>query len=415
MLRLVPTRTAIEKVLPFIRRLQIPQDTERLWPGDAVGRVLAEDVVASIEVPSFTRSTVDGYAVRASDTFGASEGLPAILPIAGEVKMGKPAGSLPAGSAVEIPTGGMLPEGADAVVMVEYTEALGDGSVAVYSPVAPGDNVIVRGEDFQPGGVIVPAGRKLRPMDVAAIAAVGVARVTVFRKLSVFVLSTGDELRPPGEVPGDGEIFDINGLALCGMIHNEMMKPVFGGIVRDDPQRIRETLKKGLESCDAAVVSGGTSAGPADVIASVIDELGEPGVLVHGLAMRPGKPTVIGVVSGKPVLGLAGHPASAMMVFEVVARPILNALAGRTLTADIQVGRVLATLTRAVSSRAGREDFIRCTLRYDGGKVFAEPVMGKSGLVTTMLKASGYFKVPLEKEGFAAGDTVEVTFFGGSL
>ncbi|MGB9866410.1 MAG: gephyrin-like molybdotransferase Glp [Bacillota bacterium] len=408
MLTVVPPWQALELVIPHIKALDKQREAEDVEVSQAVGRVIAQGVECPKDVPHFTRSSVDGYAVRAADTFGASESVPALLRLTGRVEMGRAAGSIEPGCAHEIPTGGMLPQGADAVVMVEHSEQVGSGTVAVYSSVAPGENVLCMGEDFAAGQAVVPEGRRLRPVDVAAIAACGIARVKVYRPLRVAVISTGDELQPPGGELSAGQVYDINGFALCAMIHNDHMVPVFQGIVRDCAEAIATELRRALEECDGVLVTGGTSAGARDVLAGVIDALGEPGVIVHGLAIRPGKPTVLGAVQGKPVLGLAGHPASAMVVYEVVARPLLMHMAGWRKGSNPEVPRLFARLTRPISSRPGREDYVRCLLRSDGTEVLAEPLLGKSGLVSTMVGASAYIKVPFEKEGCAAGEMVEV-------
>lgn len=411
-LTVVPPWEAVELVVPHLRPLDKERDAEEVDVAFAAGRVTAQAVVCRTDVPQFPRSTVDGYAVRAADTFGASESIPALLKLTGRVEMGKAAGKVEPGCAHEIPTGGMVPEGADAVVMLEHVEDLGDGTIAVYSAVAPGENVICEGEDFKLGEQVVPEGRYLRPVDVAAIAASGTAKVHVFRCLTVCVISTGDELKPPGDALSLGQVYDVNGHALCAMIHNDSMRPVFVGILPDNAGAIRAALERALEFSDAVVVTGGTSAGSKDMLANIIADLGQPGVIVHGIAIRPGKPTVIGVIDGKPVLGLAGHPASAMVVYEVVARPLLRYMAGWRKGANPGVPKLFARLTRPVASRSGREEYIRCVLRQEGTEVLAEPLLGKSGLVSTMLRASSYIRVPFEREGYAAGEMAEVVLFG---
>ncbi|RJR34791.1 MAG: molybdopterin molybdenumtransferase MoeA [Deltaproteobacteria bacterium] len=377
---------------------------------ESLGRRLAEDIRAVDNVPGFDRSTMDGFAVRAQDTYGASDGLPAYLEIAGEVLMGREAeGGTAAGRAWRIATGGMLPPGADAVVMVEYTEELDGLNIGVTRPVAPGENVIRRGEDVAADTVILRAGHCIRPQDLGLLAAAGVSRAAVFSPARVAIISTGDELVAPDAAPRPGQVRDINTYTLYGAVVAAGGRPGLYGIVRDDFAELKSVLERALDENDMALVSGGSSVGARDVAAGVINTLGKPGVLFHGIAVKPGKPTVGAVVGSKPVFGLPGHPASALVVFELLVAPLLRA--GRYPQNELEFP-LRARLTRNVRSAAGREDYVRVRLGVRDGELVAEPVPGKSGLITTVAYADGLARIPAGKEGVEAGEAVAVKLFG---
>lgn len=376
---------------------------------ESLGRVLAEDVAAKEDVPGFHRSTMDGFAVKAADTFGASEGLPAYLDVGGEVLMGRePAGELVSGQAWAIPTGGMLPAGADAVVMVEYTEPLDERTVGITRPAAPGENVVRRGEDVPSGGVVLTAGRRVRPQDLGILAAVGVTEVPVLPRLKVGIVSSGDEVIPPNAVPKPGQVRDINSYTLFGLVADGGGIPKMYGIVPDDFAALKDTLAGALAENDIVLVSGGSSVGGRDNTARVIDELGRPGILFHGINIKPGKPTIGAAVDGKALFGLPGHPVSAMVVYDLLVDPLVRR--GGYANAAKQTA-VRAKLTRNTRSAAGREDFIRVRLYAENGELFAEPVLGKSGLISTMVKADGIAHIPEGREGVEAGEYVEVKLF----
>lgn len=396
----------IEQAVAALREHIVPvTGVETVGLREAFGRVLAEDVTAPDDVPGFDRATMDGFAVRARDTFGASEGLPAYLRVAGEVLMGRaPAGELAPGQAFRIATGGMLPAGADAVVMVEYTEELDGTTIGVTRPVAPGENTVRRGDDIAAGEKLLSAGRRLRPQDVGLLAAAGVARVMVRRPLRVGIITTGDEVIPPEESPEPGQVRDVNSYTTQGMVLEYGAEPVLYGIVRDDYAGLAEAVGRALKETDMVIVTGGSSVGTRDVTARVLNELGKPGIIFHGLAVRPGKPTIGAVIGGRPVLGLPGHPVSAMIVFRLIGAPLLG---GDGLTAALR-----ARLTRSLHSQVGKEDYVRVRLvRDDKGGWQADPVLGKSGLIATMVRADGLARIPLESEGAAAGDTIDVIPF----
>jgi len=375
---------------------------------EAVAYVLDEDVVCPADLPPFDRSIMDGYAVRAEDTFGASEGLPAYLKIAGEVRMGEEPGlALDHRQCAAIPTGGMLPEGTDAVVMVEHTQPWGDDSVEILRPVAPGENVVRRGDDVREGDVMLSGGHRLRPQDVSALAGIGRATVTV-RRPRVAVLSTGSELVPHTEDVAPGRIRDMNGPALQAAARALGGEPVDLGLVGDDPALIADAMRRGLAEADLLLVSGGTSVGVEDVIHDLIDSLGEPGVLVHGLAIKPGKPVVIGLVDGVPVFGMPGHPTSCLIIFRELVAPLLRLACGDRRGPPAPTK---ARMTRNFASQAGREEFVPVRLEQRDGAWEATPLLGPSALISTLVRADGLVRIAAAAEGIYAGDEVEVEPF----
>lgn len=376
----------------------------------SLGRILAEEIKAAEDVPGFDRSTMDGFAVRARDTYGASEGQPSYLDVCGEVLMGEaPGDEIKIGQARRIATGGMLPPGADAVVMVEYTEELDANTIGVTRPVAPGENVVRRGEDIARGAVAFPAGRLVRPQDLGLLSAIGVTTVKVIPRKRVAIISTGDELVGPEEIPGPGQVRDINSYALYGSVTECGGEPRLYGIVRDNQEELKNILEKALKENDLVLLSGGSSVGTRDVASRAIESLGKPGVLFHGISVKPGKPTVGAVIEGKPVFGLPGHPASAMVVFELLVAPLFQSgkypESGEEKMLEFPLR---AVINRNLRSAAGREDFVRVKLLAWEGSLRAEPVLGKSGLISTMVNANGLARIPAGKEGVEAGEIVEV-------
>lgn len=393
----------------FSKNIQFSEaEREEIPVINALGRILAEDVISGVNLPGFSRSTMDGYAVRARDTFGASEAMPAMLDVAGEVLMGQDA-PIPVnpGQAVRIATGGMLPEGADAVVMVEYTEQLDSNTILIVRPVAPGENIVRQGEDISAGQVLLRGGTPIRPQEMGAMAGIGVISCLVNRKPRIAILSTGDEIVEPGQEPGPGQIRDINSFALGGLVEEAGGQAVQFGIIDDDFDHLLQVVKKALAESDIVIVSGGSSVGTRDVTSAVINSLGKPGVLVHGVSVKPGKPTILAVVENKPVIGLPGHPASAMVLADIFLVPLIRACSGKGLTSP-ERRTVRAVMGRSMASASGRVDYIRVALRKDGELFRAEPVLGKSGLISTMINADGVVIIPMAKEGLEAGEEVEV-------
>lgn len=376
----------------------------------AFGRVLAENVISMEDIPGFDRCTVDGFAVMAEDTFGATESMPALLTLAGEVMMGEEVKiKLESEQTVKIPTGGMLPENADSVVMLEYTQTLDDTTLCVEKPVAPGENVVSRGEDIKNGTVLFSKGHTLRAQDIGALASIGRDKVRVVSPPLISILSTGDEVVPPNKPLEMGQVRDINTFALSGQVLKWGAKPIALGIVEDDFDTLYDAVKKALKSSEMVLLSGGSSVGTRDNTVKVIESLGKPGILAHGLSVKPGKPTVIAVVDGKPVIGLPGHPVSAMVIFELIVRPMISILLGRS--ENFGGLKVKARISRNMSSAGGRQDFIRVRLEERHGELWAVPILGKSGLISNMVEADGLAEISPEKQGVSEGEWIGVELF----
>ena len=393
------------------KRLAIQIEPEAVPAYEALGRVTAAEIVSPEDLPAFPRSTMDGYSVRASDTFGATEGLPAYLEIAGEVPMGLPPEvQLGVGLAARAFTGGMLAEGADAVVMEEHTQRAGETTIEVLRPVAPGENVLMVGEDIRAGEVVLPSGHLIRPQDIGGLTALGITTVQAARRPRVSIVSTGDELVAPDDAPSPGRIRDINTYTISALVEKHGGIPLPIGLAKDDYEEQRAAAVRGLEQGDILIFSAGSSISSRDLTASVIDSLGSPGVLAHGISLKPGKPTIVALIDGKPAFGLPGNPVSAMVVFGLLVRPTLDLLCGL----DPPPGPVTVTarLTRDVASAAGREDHVQVRLDgpRDGGRT-AEPVFGKSNLIYSLVRADGTIRVPPDKAGLYAGEEVEVRLF----
>ncbi|MBF0329828.1 MAG: molybdopterin molybdotransferase MoeA [Nitrospirae bacterium] len=378
---------------------------------ECYNRVLAENIIASEDLPGFSRSTVDGYAVRSADTFGAKDTMPAYLSIKNEVFMGEPASfEISKGEAAKIPTGGMLPKGADAVLMLENAQAVSVDMIEAMKSVAPNENVILAGEDIQKGTQVLSKGRRLRAQDIGALAGLGITQVNVYRKPVVAIISTGDEILPASSVLQPGQVRDINSFTLTGLINDNGGIPVKKGIIKDEYDLIKKTLSDALESSDIVIVSGGTSAGVKDMTAAIINELGNPGVLFHGVAVKPGKPVIGAFIGNKPVIGLPGHPAATAVSFDMFVRPLLEVLCGLHKN-KISKNFAYAKIKKSIASVAGREDHVRVALELEGDELYAVPVLGKSGLITTLVKADGVVVIPEGKLGIDAGEDVKVKLF----
>jgi molybdopterin molybdotransferase len=398
-----------QQVLSHLERLE-PLGEEQVGLEDCLGRILSRGVTAQEDLPAFVRSTVDGYAIRARDTFGAGESTPSLFTIKGEVLVGRlPQMKVSAGEAVWIPTGGALPEGADAVVMMEHTERIDPQTLEVYRSVAPGENTIRIGEDFRRGQEALPKGWAIRPQDVGLLAALGVDRPWVFKRPRVAVLSTGDEVVEPSEMPPLGMVRDVNGPALLAMIQKEGAIPLWCGIARDESADLRGICERALAEADCLCISGGSSVGTRDYMFEVLENWKGVDILVHGMAIRPGKPTMLAMMGKKPILGLPGHPASALMVFHLIGRPMLDALSGRKY--PHRPPPLRARVTRNLASAQGREDFFRVRLMIKDGELWADPVLGASGLIRTWVMADGLMRIDAELEGINSGEWVEVELF----
>lgn len=385
-----------------------PVGTETVLLAESCGRVLAENIAADRNLPEFPRATMDGYAVRAAATFGASEGNPAYLNVKGSVSMGKPpVFSIGHGEACRISTGGMLPEGADSVVMIEHAETLDDTTIEVYRSVAPGQHILEIGEDFRRGQIILEAGQHLRPQETGLLAAFGLQSVRVFKRPRIAIISTGDEVVASDRTPAPGQIRDINSYSLSGQVQEAGGLPVRCGIVRDDYAALLATCREALAGSDMLLISGGSSVGIRDFTIDVLTRLPDSRILVHGISISPGKPTILANTQDKAVWGLPGHVVSAMVVFKVVVQPFIAHLAGLS-RAQRHVFRIPARLSRNIGSAQGRTDFIRVRLTLANGEYRAEPILGSSGLLNTMVMANGLIEIDVNTEGLDAGAEVAV-------
>jgi molybdopterin molybdotransferase len=393
-------------VLALVDRFGVaPSETVAL--SDALERVLAQPVTAHMDLPGFDRSTMDGFAVAATATFGASEGNPAYLNITGSVAMGEETDlTVGPGAAVQIATGGMLPAGADAVVMVEHTDRLDETTIEVYKSVAPGQNVVARGEDVAAGSEVLTKGTRLRPQELGLLAALGRERVEVHRRPRVGILSTGDEVVDIHSEPRIGQIRDMNAHCLAGQAQRCGARTSSYGIVADDAAELMHRCTAALAENDMVLLSGGSSVGARDFTIEILEALPDTEVLVHGIGISPGKPTILARSGGKAVWGLPGHVTSAMVVFAAVVKPFLLHMGGQK--RDRTPARCLARLTRNVASAQGREEYLRVRLTEEEGDLWADPLLGKSGLIRTMVQADGLVAVPKDTEGLEAGVVVEV-------
>jgi len=380
--------------------------TERIALADALDRVLARSVRADQTLPAFARATMDGFAVRAADTHGASESAPAYLELIGEVLMGTvPTLVVAPGTAARIHTGAMIPAGADAVVMVEETNARGS-QIEVLTSVAAGEDVLAVGEDIVAGAQAVPCGRRLRPADVGALAALGYASLDVYRRPRIAILSTGDEVVPIEQQPQLAQVRDINSLTIAATVRRVGGDPVLCGIVRDDERELESRARAALDAADALVLSAGSSVSARDYTAGVVERLGSPGIIAHGLAIKPGKPTVLAVCEGKPVIGLPGNPASALVVAWRMLAPLVRHLGGEHVRATSD--RREAILAANVASRPGREDYLPVHLEDRAGVLHATPIFGASNLIFTLVRADALLCVPIDRSGLASGERVDV-------
>jgi molybdopterin molybdotransferase len=407
-LTLLPPDEARRLLLSHLPALE--PDSETISVVHALNRVLAEDILAPQPLPDFERSTVDGYAVRAQDTFGASDSLPAYLTLIGEVPMGAaPAFEIGAGQCALIHTGGMLPAGADAVVMLEYTQPARENEIEISRAVATGENLIHIGEDVAQGQLILPKGTRLRPAEIGGLMALGLTSVRAARAVNVGLISTGDEVVDPSLSPRPGQIRDINSYSLGALVEKSGGVAKRYGIVRDQVQALKEAAAKALSECDAVVITAGSSASTRDMTAEVIHSLGQPGVLVHGINTRPGKPTILGVCQGKAVIGLPGNPVSALVNGYLFLVPLIEKLLG---VRPRPKAMVQARLTVNLPSQAGREDWWPVKLiaqpASSAAVYAADPIFGKSNLIFTLAAADGLLRIAPEATGLSAGEMVEV-------
>ena len=394
-------------------------DSEGIDTASALGRVLAEDIIAPQPLPDFQRSTVDGYAVRSRDTHGASDSLPAYLNLIGEVAMGDaPSFAVSAGQCALIHTGGMLPDGTDAVVMLEYTQSIQKKEIEVFRAVANGENVIRIGEDVAQGQTVQRKGSLIRPAEIGGLMALGIVNLRVVRKIRVGLISTGDEVIDPSQLPRPGQVRDVNSYTLAALVERSGGVAKLYGILSDTFDKVKAAAAQALSECDMLIITAGSSASTRDLTADVIRSLGEPGVLVHGINTRPGKPTILGVCDGKAVIGLPGNPVSALVNGYLFVVPVIEKLLGALPTPRPSV---LAQLTVNLASQAGREDWwpVRLTTeaqrhgeisapRFSKMELRAEPIFGKSNLIFTLASADGLICIHPDATGLSAGEIVEV-------
>ncbi len=381
--------------------------------GESYGSILSGDIVSPEDLPSFSRTTVDGFAVNAADTFGATEGMPAYLNIKAEIKMGEqPDVVIKKGEAAGISTGGMLPKGADAALMFEHTQQVDENMIEVMKPVSPGENIIRAGEDAKRGETILRRGRRLRPQDIGALAGLGITTVRVYKRPKVSIISTGDEIVPIDQPVKPGQVRDINSYTLSGMISDSYGIAERKGIFSDEYEIIRRVFEESVRESQMVLISGGSSVGARDLTAKIINDFGEPGVLFHGVSLKPGKPTIGGIVQGIPVFGLPGHPAAVAVCFGLFIRPVLEILSGHAENRFEKEKKVInARMARNVSSSPGREEHIGVMLEERNGEIWALPLLGKSGLITNLTQADGTAVIPLRMTGIREGDPIEVRLF----
>lgn len=400
-----------EEVLEILKGFD-PVGAETIFIGDALNRVLSKEIIAKEDLPNFRRSTMDGYAVRAKDTFGASENLPALLELIGEVTMGQvPTDIVTPGKAIRISTGGMIPDGADAVVMFEYCYSLDEKTIEVSRIVSPLENVIMPGDDFKKGAIIFKKGTILRPQDIGILAGLGIQNITAYKKPKVAIISTGDEVIPIDQRPKPGQVRDINSYTLSAFCSQAGAIPINLGLCKDNFSDLSEMVAGVMEISDTIWISGGSSVGVRDITLKVLESFDNTKLLVHGIAISPGKPTIIARIGNKAVFGLPGHVASAMVVAEIFLNPFLSRLSGEAGAAQDNHSYRQAELERNIESASGRDDYIRVKLNRREGHIFAEPIFGKSGLISTLVEADGLLKIDRNTEGLYKGQIVNVMLF----
>ncbi|MDD3306383.1 MAG: molybdopterin molybdotransferase MoeA [Acetobacterium sp.] len=385
----------------------ITLEKETININHGLGRVLSADVISTMDVPHFNRSVVDGYAVKLTDIQGASNAIPGFLRITGEVQMGQETRNiLNQGETVYVPTGGMVPEGTEAMVMIEYTEKLGEHDLAIYTNAGANENMMLIGDDIRNGELAFSRGHVLRPQDIGVLSALGYLQIDVFKRPKLSIISTGDEIIRPGETPKPGEVIDINTPALAAVAKRLGADVVLTSYARDDQGDIQEAIENGLEKGDMVILSGGSSVGEKDYTVKVIDNLGE--VLLHGLAVKPGKPTILGTILKKPVIGLPGQPAAAIMVLMIVLREFMTLYYGQD---SFRYQGVQGILMENIHAAPGRRTFQTVSISETEKGLEVRPTHGKSGMITLLSYSDGYIEITENEEGKNAGDRVNVTLF----
>lgn len=420
----MPRASDVRRLKPFFRvvstdearaaiRALRPLGVETVATREAARRVLAADLKAPGDLPHFDRANMDGYAVRAADTFGASPSVPMYLRIAGSIEMGEAARApLRKGQAMRIATGGMLPRGADAVVMVEHTDEVGDGTVEIQRGVSPWQHVLRVGEDIARGAPVFARGRRLRPQDLGALTGLGLTRLRVVKRPRVGLIATGDEIVPPDKQPRPGQVRNVNQFSLAAMAREAGAVVTDFGVVPDRADRLRKALATALARTDVVMLSGGSSVGVKDLTTDVITSFPRSQIVFHGISVAPGKPTILARALDKPVVGLPGHPVSALVIFDLFGAPLLRVLGGEDpITAFAPRAVTRARLAQNVASQPGREDYVRVRLEERDGARVAQPLPGKSGAIFNLVSADGLVCIPASAEGIDEGVEVEVRLF----
>lgn len=390
-----------------------PVGTEELRSVRARARVLAEDLYSSVDLPHFHRAAMDGYAVKAKNTFGASQSLPAYLKLAGVVEMGREAAQpLGAGEAIRISTGGMMPPESDAVVMVEYTDETAAGLVEIHRSVSPWQNVIQIGDDIKKGELVFQRGRRLRAHDLGALTGVGISAVSVYLRPRIGLISTGDEIVDADTDPMPGQVRNINQHSLAGLIEGCGGELRDWGVIGDEKDQLIRAIGEALEWSDLVLLSGGSSMGAKDIALEAILSFPDSEFIFHGISVSPGKPTIFAKACGKPIVGLPGYPVSALVIFDLFAAPLIRKLGGEAETAVTEFSKTLrATLKTNIASQVGREDYVRVILERDSERWWATPLPSKSGAIFTLVKADGMVRIDLNQDGLEQGEEVEVILF----
>ncbi|WPX09594.1 molybdopterin molybdotransferase MoeA [Anaerocellum danielii] len=378
-------------------------ESEKVSIQEAVFRIVAQDIVSGIDVPHFDKSTVDGYALMCEETFEANDENPSIFEIVGEVKTGEvPNFQIQKGQAAKIFTGGYVPQNANSIVMLENTIEE-DGKLYVFKPAKPGENILKKGEDIKKGSIVIKKYQKLEPAQIGVLAAIGKKEVEVFKKIRVGIISTGDEIISQDEKLYSAKIYDVNSFTLYTSCCKEYVLPKMYGIVKDDFEDLKNSLLRALEENDVVLISGGSSVGTYDNTLKAIESLKDSKVLVDGVSIKPGKPTIIAKVGRKAVFGLPGHPVSCLFIFNFFVKKLIDIILHQQDTSR----KVLAKMKTSVATSSGRTEFVFVKLHF-GDEVLAEPLYGKSGSINLLNNATGYIRVDATKTGIRAGDIVEV-------
>ena len=400
----LPTNEAIKLLFQY---LQPDSKQEIVATEDSLARILSEDITAAENLPLFSRSSMDGFAVRAEDTFGATGSLPSYLIVGGEVPIGTITQSIiKQGTSIKVHTGSALPKGANAVVIMENTQYVDEKTIEVLKPVASGENIIPEGEEIKASETVFRKGQLIRSQDIGGLMALGITKVPVSNKVSVALISTGDEVIHPTKTPLPGQVRDINSYTLASLIKKYPSLPIKSYLIGDNFNQLKNAAQDGLNIADMLIISAGSSVSSRDLTADIINDLGLPGIIAHGLAIKPGKPTILGVVNNKPIFGLPGNPVSAINVFDSIVRPTIYYMGGCSFPPQPKTQR--AVLLKNIPSAPGREDYVQVKLIRDKNQLFAEPVFGESNLIYLLIRSDGTVGVPLDTNGLYAGEEVTV-------